>query len=464
MNQLKQRKRFHFEMPNVFVTLTIILLIASAMTYLIPAGAYERVLSETGREIALADSFHYIAQQPVKIWMLPKIFVDTVCKNGPTLFPLMFISGGIQVVISTGMIHAICRKMTRVFAGKENIFILSFMLVFALIGITQGPGQFVGFAQLGAMIAISFGYDALIGVSIIMLAMNVGLATGIVEPGTAIAQQIAGLPIYSGMWLRVVSFVIFLAITMAYVSVYAKKIKADPTKSYVHGIQGGFQFDPNSIEVELTKKHIGVLVVFAASFVVLIYGCVKYSWSIATMGVVFLVMGVISGLVYGFGPSRVAEEYAKGMANMAPAAVIVGLGLTIGGVLSQAGVLDTVVHASAACLSYLPRILMAPALLVVNSLINFFVISGVGQASVVMPVMAPLCDIIGISRQVGVLAFKFGDGFSNSIYPSSSGLLIYLAATGIPYSKWLKYYGKLFCIQIAAGFVILIFAQLINYT
>ncbi|AVP56143.1 YfcC family protein [Clostridium tetani] len=450
-------------MPHSYVIIFMILILASLMTYVIPAGEYGRYKNELGKMVVDGSVFNFIKQSPVPIWDIPLHIVKSLNKQSEIIFALLVIGGSLEVIISTGMFHAFCNKLSKASAGKEKLFIPAFVLLFAVIGITQSTNKFIGFAPLGVMLAITLGYDAIVGVAIVLLGIGVGFSTGILAPTTAVAQQIAGLPAYSGMGLRIVSFVVFYIITTIYILRYGEKVRKDPTKSVVYGSEGLKEFNLKDVEIEIKKKHYAVLAVVLVSFGVLMYGCIKFGWGLTENAVLFMWMAILGGFVYGYCASDIAKNFVKGSKAMVSAALVVGLGATVATILNEGKILDTVVKDLSILFDIFPNILKAPIMFIMNIIINFFVTSGNGQAAIVMPVMIPLADLAGISRQSTVLAFKLGDGFSNYILPHASALMGFLGATGITYDKWMKFMGKLFGWWILTGSIILIIGTLINY-
>ncbi|BDR68205.1 hypothetical protein K144312032_24330 [Clostridium tetani] len=457
------KKKKSFKMPHSYVIIFMILILASLMTYVIPAGEYGRYKNELGKMVVDGSVFNFIKQSPVPIWDIPLHIVKSLNKQSEIIFALLVIGGSLEVIISTGMFHAFCNKLSKASAGKEKLFIPAFVLLFAVIGITQSTNKFIGFAPLGVMLAITLGYDAIVGVAIVLLGIGVGFSTGILAPTTAVAQQIAGLPAYSGMGLRIISFVVFYIITTIYILRYGEKVRKDPTKSVVYGSEGLKEFNLKDVEIEIKKKHYAVLAVVLVSFGVLMYGCIKFGWGLTENAVLFMWMAILGGFVYGYCASDIAKNFVKGSKAMVSAALVVGLGATVATILNEGKILDTVVKDLSILFDIFPNILKAPIMFIMNIIINFFVTSGNGQAAIVMPVMIPLADLAGISRQSTVLAFKLGDGFSNYILPHASALMGFLGATGITYDKWMKFMGKLFGWWILTGSIILIIGTLINY-
>lgn len=213
----------------------------------------------------------------------------------------------------------------------------------------------------------------------------------------------------------------------------------------------------------MDARHIRVLVVVLACFVWLMYGCARYQWGLAKVSVVFMYMALFAGLVYGFGPSRIAKEYIVGMKSMTEPAIIIAMGCATTLILSEGQVLDTVVRSLAQTIGYLPFILRAPGMYILQTVTNFFIVAGNAQAAVAMPIMTPVADMVGVTRQTAVLAFNFGDGFSNYILPHSSALMGFIGMAGIPYDRWIRFMLKLFVIWAVTAMIIVAFASIIHY-
>lgn len=452
-----------FKMPHAYVIIMMLLIFVSILTYIIPPHTYDRVKTAAGVTTILVDSYHAVSPNPVPIYMIPNFIMKGLIKQADIIFSLLVIGGSLEVILSTGMFHAYCGKLALTCKGKEKLFIPILLLVFAVIGITQSTNKFIGFAPLGVMLAATLGYDAVVGVATILLGVGIGFSTGILAPTTAVAQTIAELPAYSGMWLRVISFILFYLVTAAYLIWYAEREKKDITKSVLYGEKVNNDFDVTQNQVEVTSRHKFVLAVFVISFAILMFGCIRLGWGIIGTAICMFWMALAGGLVYGYDPSGIASQFVKGMKNMTSAGFIVGLGATVAVILNHAKVLDTVVYTLANGLSLFPDFLKPAVMLFMNVIVNFFITSGTGQAAVVMPVLVPLADVTGITRQTAVLAFKFGDGFCNYILPHASALMGFLGASNIGYDKWMKFMWKLFALWMILGSAILIFGYFCHY-
>lgn len=217
-----------FKMPHSYVIIFMLLIFVSVLTYVIPAGEYTRITTATGLKMVDSTSYHLVKSRPVGIWLIPNFVMKGLIKQANIIFPLLVIGGALETVLSTGMFHAYCNKLARKCSGKEKIFIPAVLLLFAVIGITQSTNKFIGFAPLGVMLAATLGYDAIVGVAMILLGVGIGFSTGILAPTTAIAQEMAELTAYSGMGLRIVAFVLFYLVTAAYIVWYGERAKKRP--------------------------------------------------------------------------------------------------------------------------------------------------------------------------------------------------------------------------------------------
>ncbi len=460
-----QTKKIKFQIPHAYVIIFLLLIFVSLMTYVIPAGSYERYEDPaTGTELVEPGTYQQTEASPVSPLEIPTMVVDSMTNNAELIFSIIIISGALEIILGTGMFHAFCNKLSKVCAGgKEKFFIPLIMLVFTILGLTQSTDKFIGFAPIGVMLALTLGYDAIVGIAMVLLGVGISFSAGPLHATTAVAQEIAGLPLYSGMGFRIVTTVILYIVTVFYTVRYAMRIKQDPTKSYLHGVTGILEFDPKDAEVSLCKRHYAILAIFIVGIAVLMYGCKTWNWGMAETSVLFIWLGIICGIVYGTGPSKICKLFIKGANASTGAALVVGLGAAVSLVLTSAGIIDTVVMNLSNLLNYMPLILKAPAMFLVNIVINFFIPSGNGQAAVVMPIMAPMSDVIGISRQNAVYCFKLGDGLCNYILPHASALMGFLGVTGVPYDKWMKFMWKLFCIWLAVGIVLSMIATVMNY-
>ncbi|MGL5593702.1 MAG: YfcC family protein [Cetobacterium sp.] len=452
-----------FKVPHSYVIVMSILILASILTYLIPAGEFFKFKNDIGKTVIDASQFKYIEQTSVSIFRIPNLIVKSMSKQSSIIFALLIIGGSFEIVLKTGMFQAYLTKLSKKFSKKGLLLVPLFMLMFGVLGMTQAANKFIAFAPVGVLLSKALGYDAIVGVALVLLGSGIGFSTGILQPTTAIAQEIAELPVYSGMWLRVVSFILFYGVTLIYIISYCKKIKKDPSKSLVYDIDFAQSSSPTDAYIQVEKKHLPILVVVVAAFGIVTYGSVKYGWSFDQMAVVFIWMGIVVGFLNKNSPSEISKTFINGAKGMLGASLVVGLGAAVGMILSEGNILDTVVKLSSSGLMALPVILRGPGMMIAQVIVNIFVTSGSGQAAITMPVMVPLADLSGVTRQTAVLAFKFGDGFCNYILPHATAVMGYLGVVGVPDDRWLSFFWKLFVLWLGLGAGILMFATIINY-
>ena len=259
--------------------------------------------------------------------------------------------------------------------------------------------------------------------------------------------------------LIVCYFVIFSAISIWWIFRYGKKIKADPSKSLMLGEKTKFQFDRN----ELVKLKVGfreklVLLDIVACLAIIMYGFLKSGWGTIQLTGVFLMMGIIAALIYGWSPDKIAEEFINGCADIVFGALIVGIARATLVVLQDGMVIDTIINTLANQLVGLPSAVAAQGMLLIQTMINFIIPSGSGQATTIIPIMAPLGDLIGVSREMTVLTFQMGDGLSNLLWPTAN-IAIGCGISGVPLSKWWKFFVPLFGILYVTQMLTVVFAQ-----
>jgi uncharacterized ion transporter superfamily protein YfcC len=294
---------------------------------------------------------------------------------------------------------------------------------------------------------------------------NIGFSGGMLNPFTVgVAQGIAELPLFSGIGLRIVGYIVLYIIAVAYVMRYAAKVKADPTKSLVYDLMQQDRGNGTvSVNVEFTTRHKVVLAVVVISFAYMIYGVMKMGWYIVELSTIFLAMGIVAALLGGVNPSGIAKSFVAGAKDIAFGALVVGIARAILVVMTKGQIIDTVISALASIVSALPSSITAIGMFWVQVIINFFIPSGSGQAATTMPIMAPLSDLVGITRQTAVLAYQYGDGFTNQIIPTSAALMGVLGMGKVPYERWFKFIWKLMVYWILAGTVMVFIAAMINY-
>lgn len=457
-------KHKKIEIPHSLVIIAIVMLLACALTYIIPAGEYDRITSSSGQTMVDASSFHYTEQKPVNPLKILTFIYPGLSDAGSIIFALLCAGGGLGIVLDTNALQGIAGTISRKVKGKEWVVVATIMVMFALICIPAGFNSWIPFATVGLVMSAALGFDAIVGISMIMLGGSVGFSCGAMNlSNTGTAQTIAELPIFSGMGYRLFCMIPFLLVTIIYVVRYALKVKADPTKSYVYGIDLGLEHINTDHIPNFEKKHIPVTIVIGIFLLLMVYMGIQGKLDLEMSGTLFVYMGFLAGLANRMNPNKICKSFVKGAKGMAGTSMMIGFAYGITLIIESGGIMDTIVYNLAHILAYVPRIFQAPVMFLMHIIINFFVTSGSGQAAITMPIMVPVADLVGMSRQTAVLSFNFGDGFCNFILPHAAATMGFVGAGNIPFGRWFQFIIKLFGIWVIIGCLLLMLATGIGY-
>ena len=375
---------------------------------------------------------------------------------------------GIEVVQETGALHIGISKAISKLGMKSGNFVL--ILIF---GIFAALGGFLGFIEasipfipLAISIAIALGYDSILGVAVALLGAMIGFSSGPTNPLTVgIAQSLAGLPMFSGIGFRIVIFAISIGITLHHILSYGKKVKENPSKSLVSDIDtSDISFDAKSYEDQkFTLAHKLILITMVGAIGLFLYAAINWRWYFNELSALFVLVAVVSGFLGKLGINKTAEVFVRGSSKIAGGALIIGVARGIQWILDSSNIIDTIINAVATPLSHLPSSVSAIAMLGVTSVVNFFIPSGSGKALVVMPIMLPMADIVGLSKQTVILAYQLGDGITNIIYPTVGAVLIALAFGKVPFDRWFRFTISLVAKLLVFSVVCLLIAVKMNY-
>jgi len=451
--------------PHGYFIIFVLILIATLATWTLPAGEFDRFKDpNSGKTIVDPESFHYVDPNPVDPFEMLQA-IPTGFKQAAGIIAFVFIiAGAIQIIRSTGALDAGIIAMVNKMKGKDTPLLLAIMFVFALLGSVFGfAEETIPLIPLGVAMALALGYDRVVGFHIVRTAAWIGFAGAMLNPFTiGVAQSIAELPLYSGLWYRIICFLAFFTIGAVFILKYARDVRKDPKKSILYGYQGEdrSEFNLNYEQQELTSTRKLVLLVLFGGILLQIYGVIEYGWYTTEISALFLGLGIIAGLIAKMNPSELFGEFVKGAKGVTYGALIIGFARAIVVILSEGRVLDTIIHGLATPLGSVGSVSAAVLMFLIQSAINFFIGSGSGQAAATMPIMTPLSDLIGVTRQTAVLAFQFGDGITNMFYPA---MIYYLVFADIPYDRWVRHIWKLVVYLTIAGAILVAIAAAINY-
>lgn len=440
-NMLKKKKGI--QLPHIYVLLFSVIIVCTILTWVLPAGEFDRVMNEaTGRTVAVAGTFHTVKQSPVGIFQMFQSIYNGMCDAGSVTFFVFVSFASINIIIASGAFNGLVAGLLKVFKGKARVAIIPiFMFIVGIASSTIGLfEEWFPFVPVFAGIAMAMGFDAVVGMAIVAFGAATGYSGAMMNPFTVgIAQGIAEVAPMSGTGYRFLCHMVLLVVGSALTIRYALKVQADPSKSLVYGETGHITMSEDDVQNSpfgIREKL--VLLILLGGIIAVVYGCKVYGWYFAELSAVFVIMGVLSALVMGWGPNKIGELYSKGFTDIAMACMMIGLARGILMVLQAGNIIDTVVYYFSLPLAAFPSWFCGVAMLVMQTLLNFFIPSGSGQAAASMPIMAPLADLLGVSRDTAVLAFQFGDGLSNVLWPTAYPAIL-AGLAGIKVEKWWKF-------------------------
>jgi uncharacterized ion transporter superfamily protein YfcC len=479
-----------FKVPDTALILATIVLAAAVLTWFVPPGAYERaemeipgvgtrqvVVPGTFRLLERADHglFRTLLHSTGMVFKAPVLgLIDT--DTAPIVAFVLLIGGTFGVLQRTGAIDAGLHRLVQISrqsAALEFLLLPLFMTLFSLGGAVFGMAEeTVPFVSIFVPLALALGYDSVTGAAIPFVGSQAGFAAAFFNPFTVgVAQGIAGLPPFSGAGFRVGLWCVCTAVTIAFVTWHAQRVRRDPTKSPTYAIDQAKRLEGShatDVEGRFTRRHQVVLGIFVLGMAVLVWGVLPvaqggFGWYIVEIAALFVALGVILGAVGGLGANGTAAAFMDGVRQLAATAVLIGLARGILIVLQDGKVIDTILHALASALEGTTAATAAMAMFAAQTAINFFVVSGSGQAALTMPIMVPLADLVDVTRQTAVVAFQMGDGFTNMIIPTNALLMGVIALAGVPWTRWALWVLPLQVVLFVVGLVVLFVAVSVGY-
>lgn len=446
--------KYRLKMPHTYLLLLMIVCLAAIMTYIIPAGEFERHKVEDRTEV-INGSYHHVSQTPVAPVEIFRAIPNGLIEGAEIIFYIFIVGGAFGIIHRTDAITTgVNALMERV--GRQGRWLIPItMIIFSILGFSIGLSEeTIIFVPIGIALATALGYDAMVGAAMIALGAGIGFLGGMINPFTVgIAQSIAEVPLFSGWGYRTLIYLLVLLTGILYVMNYAKKVKAHPEKSLLFdvNVEERRTMSDDVLDTKFDsfrKRHAVILTILAATIIINVYGIFKYGWFLTQMSANFLIMGIVVGIIGGLGINGTFEALLEGMKDILFGAIIVGFAKAIVVVLTSGKIIDTIVFHMTDFIDHLPAAFSVVAMFLTQLVLNFFIPSGSGQAMTTMPIMVPISDLLGINRQVAVLAFQYGDAISNNIIPTSASLMGLLAVAGIPYNKWLKFVWKISAIWV----------------
>ncbi len=454
-----------FRIPHTLALMFIMMVVALVLTWILPAGEFETVVNESGREVVVPGTYATLEDaETLSPWALFTAVPRAMADAQGIIFFVLIIGGALRVIRETGAIDAFLGAVIERYSHNSGLLIFFGVFLFAAASATLGMAEeYIPFAGILIAVCVAMRMDTVAAIGILVVGYGVGYGATLINPFTLfIAQDVAELQPGSGLWYRAIIFVPFLAVGVHHLWAYARKVQRHPEASLVHGIDEA-QPPTQAERMPMTRPGIAVLAATFGALALLVYGIKAHGWYLVELGAMFIALSIIVGIIARMGVDRLAVSFSNGAAELAGTAVLIGFARAIALLLEDGQVLHTVVNAMASPLVGLPSELSAVGMLGIQSVMNIFVSSGSGQAYLTMPLMAPIGDLVGVERQVSVLAYQFGDGFMNMIVPTNPVLMGILGLAGIPYARWFRFIFPLILKLLAMAALAMVVAVWIGY-
>lgn len=458
-------KKWYDWIPHPVVMLFGMLVAVSILSYIVPAGKFERINID-GRETVVSGSYHLVKATPLT---LLDMFV-AIPLGFRTAIDIIFIvlASGIMfgfIQYSGAFENGIGVLIRKAGHQKKLILVALVTYLFGLLGIFVGYENNIAMIPLAALLSLAIGGDLVLAAGIAVGAVTLGFGLSPFNPYTiGTGQNLAGLPLFSGAGLRMALCFSALTILAFYNMRYLHTLLKNPAKSLAKGIDTtGLRLTKTLDQYELTKQHLLILFIFALSIVVILYGVFEKKWFINQISAVFCMVAIITGLINRNSGKDFGDITLKSVATVAPGAFMVGFATSIKAALEMGQISDTIAQTMATSLNTLPLYFAGMGMAVAQSCMNFLIPSGSGQALATLPVMIPVGEVLGMTRQSTVLAFQVGDGVSNLINPALGGLIAMLSMCRVPLDRWLRYIFPVFLSVFILSLVFVAISVAIDY-
>lgn len=439
MSRLKKLK-----IPHTYTIIFCIILFMTVLTWIIPSGVFDTTETTDGRTVVIPGTYHEVESNPQGIDDFFASPIKGIIDAAETIGFVLIVGGAFGVINSTGAIEAGIGRAAKLFGRKELFIIPLCMILFGLGGTTFGMcEETLPFYMIFIPLMMSLGYDSLTGLSIVYIGAAAGTCASTVNPfSVGLAQSLAELAPGSGIVYRSIIWVVMMAVSIAFVMMYARKVKKDPEKSVVYRLdqQNIESFKINTGEVkEFTRKDGAVLLVFGIGMAVMVWGVLSQGWYTQEISMVFMAIGVFGGIAGRLKQDEIADAFIEGSKDLIYAALVIGLARAIILVAQDGLIIDTILNGAANMLGGLPKVVFVNLMLIIQNIICFFVPSSSGHAALTIPIMAPLADLVGVSRQNIITAYQFGTGITSFITPTNGVLMACLTMAKIPWTTFLKF-------------------------
>lgn len=438
---------------------------ALALTWIVPSGEFQTTVNEHGQEVVEPGTF---TETDEKEYLSPLSLLTVVPRAlsdaQGIIFFVLIIGGSIKVIRDTGAIDALLGEIIRKFGTQPAWLLFMMMFAFAAASSTLGIAEeYIPFAIILVSLCAAMKLDAITAIGTLVVGYGIGYGVAFMNPFTlVIAQEVSGLQPLSGYEYRLALGIPFLMVGFHHVWSYTRKVQVDPSKSYLDEGEGADKQESTTYP-EMTLRRKAVLTATGLALLALIIGISTAGWYLVELGAMFIGLAIVVGIISGLGANQTATSFGVGAAELTSTALLIGFARSIALLMEDGHILHTVVNALATPLASVGAEFAAIGMLFIQSALNFFIPSGSGQAFVTMPLMAPIGDLVGVSRQIAVQAYQFGDGLMNMIVPTNPVLMGIIGLAGIPYAKWFKFIAPLIVKLLILSSFALVIAVWIGY-
>ncbi len=467
MNNLNEKRNIWENLFNAYVLIAIMIVLAALATFIVPSGAYDTVLNEaTNKQVIDPSSFHAVDAEPLSLMGILLAIPRGMAASGSIIFFVFIVAGAFEVLGRTGFTVAFVNVTIKKFAGKEVILFPIIVCVLSFFAATMGMAEeVVIFVPILLALSKKMGYDEILAAGLAYCGIRAGHINGMMNPfNVGIAQGIAELPLYSGLWYRSIWCAVTIAATSYILIRYARKIKKHPEASLMYNANS--DYDESALDeldnAVFTRTHKLLGIVLIATFALIIFGVVKFGWYLDEIAAIFLLFGVVVGIVARFQASFIVDYFLAGAKGVLTGALVIGMARGILVILQDGQIIDTIIFYASSLLEGTPKVVAANGMYMFQWILNLIIPSASAQAATTMPIMVPLADVLGINRQVAVLAYHYGDGVTNLITPACGPLMTCIALAKVPFSKWIKWVIPMLITWTLIGFAAVTGAQLIN--
>ena len=447
-------------LQSAFILLALMIL-AGILTLVLPAGEYQRY-EENGRILIDPASYTTISRPDYPIWRWFTAPIEVLWSEGNLIIItiivfILLVSGSFAVLEKSGIINAVLAKIVNRFRSKRYTLLLVVSLFFMLLGGFFGIlEEIIPLVPLMIALAVSLGWDPLVGLGMSVLATNIGFSAAITNPFTiGVAQKLANLPLFSGALFRIPVFLVFYAVLAWFLLSYARRIDRNPSASYVYQETQAAgakykQLDLSATVNPSTGKATLVFGIFLILIVAVLFAGpflpALSDYTLPIVGLLFFIGGLVSGSISGCGIGQIGKALKEGMIGLAPGIPLILMAASTKQIISSGKVIDTLLHNTSSLLQGTTPLSAVLIIFLLALLVEFFVTSAGAKAVLMMPILLPIADMVGVTRQLTVVAYCFGDGFTNLAYPTNAVLLISLGLAAVTYGKWMRFTARLWLV------------------